>query len=147
MIWQIDTNCSWFKLLNMLPFHIMFRILEANLLGLISNFSKYYFKTGTICLLFLSSHVFTTLEFGSNHFNILLWKIVKLWTIMKLNHQSEKYPKNINQSDIILWCHKNNCYAHLLTKFMTLISRYPTSKGIKNAINLESTFQKKDKFP
>ena len=48
------------------------RMLKTNLLGLISNFSKYYFKTGTICLLFLLSHVFTALEFDSNHFGILL---------------------------------------------------------------------------
>ena len=53
------------------------RTLKTNLLGLISNFSKYYFKTGTICLLFLSSCVFTVLELDSNHFGILLWKIVK----------------------------------------------------------------------
>ena len=39
------------------------RTLGTNLLGLISNFSKYYFKIGTNCLLFLSSHVFTALEF------------------------------------------------------------------------------------
>ena len=49
--------------------------LKANLLGLIANFSKYYFKTGTIYLLFLSSHVFAGLEFDSNHFGILLWKM------------------------------------------------------------------------
>ena len=61
----------------MFPFHIRFRTLKTNLLGLISNFSKYYFKTGTICLLFISSHVFTALEFDSNHFVILLWKMVK----------------------------------------------------------------------
>ena len=47
---------------------------KTNLLGLTSTFCKYYFKTGTICLLFLSSHVFTTLEFDSNHFTALLWR-------------------------------------------------------------------------
>ena len=36
------------------------RTLKTNLLGLITNFSKYYFKT--VCLHFLSSYVFTTLE-------------------------------------------------------------------------------------
>ena len=51
--------------------------LKTDLLGLISSFSKYSFKTGTICLLFLPSHVFTALEFDGNHFGILLWKIVK----------------------------------------------------------------------
>ena len=77
VIWQIDTNCSPFQLLNMSSFHIRFRTLKTNLLGLMSNFSTYYFKTGTICFLFLSSHVFTALEFDSNHFLIILWKIVK----------------------------------------------------------------------
>ena len=48
--------------------------LKTNLLGLIANFSKYYFKTGTIYLLSLSSHVFASSEFDSNHFGILLWK-------------------------------------------------------------------------
>ena len=53
------------------------RTLKTHLLGLISNFTKYCFKIGTIYLLFLSSHVFTALKFDSNHFDILLWKIKK----------------------------------------------------------------------
>ena len=50
------------------------RTLKTNLLGLISNLSKYYFKTCAICFFFffLSSHVFTALKFDSNHFGILL---------------------------------------------------------------------------
>ena len=36
-----------------------------------------YFKTSTFCLLFLSSYVFTALEFDGDYFDILLWKIVK----------------------------------------------------------------------
>ena len=48
------------------------RMLKTNPLGLISNVSKYYFKNGKICLLFVSSHVFTALEFDRNHFGILL---------------------------------------------------------------------------
>ena len=32
---------------------------------------------------------------------------------MKLNHQSEKYFENINQSDIILLCSENSCRAAL----------------------------------
>ena len=48
------------------------RKLKTNLSSLVSNFSKYYCKTGTICLLFLSSYIFTTLEFDMNHFGILL---------------------------------------------------------------------------
>ena len=50
---------------------------KSYLLGLISNFSQYYFETDTIYILFLSSHVFTALEFDSSHFGVLLWKIVK----------------------------------------------------------------------
>ena len=53
------------------------RTLKTNLLGLISNFSKYYFKTGTTCLLFSPSHVFATLICNINHFGILFWKLVK----------------------------------------------------------------------
>ena len=75
VIRQIDTNCYPFQSLNMLPFYIRIRTLKTNLLGLVSNFPKYYFKTGTICLLFLSPHVFTALKCDSNHFDIL--KIVK----------------------------------------------------------------------
>ena len=41
---------------------------KTNLQGLILNFSEYYFKTGTICRLYLSSHVFFALGFDSNHF-------------------------------------------------------------------------------
>ena len=84
MIWQIDASCSPFQCLNMLPFHI--RMLGASLLGLItSTFSKYYFKTGTICLFVLSSHVFITLKFNSNPFGILLWKVVKPRDRNKIN--------------------------------------------------------------
>ena len=47
------------------------RTLKTNLPGLISNFSKYYYKTSTSCRLFLSPHAFTALEFDSNHFGTL----------------------------------------------------------------------------
>ena len=53
------------------------RTLRTSLLGLMSNISKYYFKTDTICLFFFSSHVIKALEFDSSHFGILLWKKVK----------------------------------------------------------------------
>ena len=42
------------------------RMLKSNLLGLISSFSKYYFKTCTLKFASLSLHVFTALEFDSN---------------------------------------------------------------------------------
>ena len=58
-------------------FSYQVRMLKTNLLGLISSFCKYYLKTGTICLLFFSSHVFATLKFDSNHFGTLLWKVIK----------------------------------------------------------------------
>ena len=69
-ICQIDVNCSPFQSLNMLPFHIRLKRLKLIYYCLISNISKYYFRIGTICLLFLSSHVFTALEFDSNHFTL-----------------------------------------------------------------------------
>ena len=72
-----------------------------------------FFKTGKICLLFLSSHVFTALELDGIYLAILLWKIIKPHENKKLNPQSEKYLENINQSDIIVWCPKNNCHVHL----------------------------------
>ena len=58
VIWQIDANGS------------------TNILGWISNFSKWYFKTCSISLLLLSLHVSTDLEFDSNYFSTLFWKIV-----------------------------------------------------------------------
>ena len=65
-------------------FHITLKQLK---LGLISIFSKYYFKTGTICLVFLSSHIFTAVDFDGNHFGILLWK-----TVMPRDHNEIKLP-------------------------------------------------------
>ena len=62
VIWQIAANYSPFQSLNILPFHTRFRTLKTDLLGLKSNFSKYHFKTGTICVLFISSHLFTALK-------------------------------------------------------------------------------------
>ena len=46
VICQIDVNCPPFQLLTMLPFHIYY--------SLISHFSRCYFKTDTLCLLFSS---------------------------------------------------------------------------------------------
>ena len=36
-----------------------------------SDFSKFYFKTCTLCLLFIPSHEFTALEFDSSLFGTL----------------------------------------------------------------------------
>ena len=56
----------------MLPFYIRLERLKLTYYSLISNFSKYYFKTGILCSHFLSSHIFTALEFDKNYFGILL---------------------------------------------------------------------------
>ena len=120
------------------------RTLKTNLLGLISTFSKYYFKTGLICLLFLSSRVFTALEFDSNHFGILLWQIIKPRDHNKIKPPTGKIFRKYKQSEIILWCSKNNCLAHLWAKFTTTMTRYPTSKGI--CYNLKTIFHKKINF-
>ena len=146
VIWQIDANCSLFKSLNMLPFHIRIRMLKINLLGLISNFSKYFFKTGTNGLLFLSSHVFNALEFDSNHFGILLWKIVK-----PRNHNEIKPP--IGK---IFWKYKPIRYyfamsqkklsCSFLNKVYDNFTRSPTSEGIKSAITWKPLFRRKSTF-
>ena len=69
VIWQIDANCSPNQART---FKTIYHGNIMNLLSLKSHFSKYYFKSCTICHLFLSSHVFTALELDSNHFSILL---------------------------------------------------------------------------
>ena len=66
VIWQIDANTNRRK-----------QIEENKSTRFDINLSTYYMKTGAICLLVLSSYVFTALMFDSNHFGILLWKIVK----------------------------------------------------------------------
>ena len=63
-------------------------------------------------------------------------------TITKWKYQSQKYSKSINQSGIILWFPENNCCAHLQTKFTTIITRFSTSKMIKNAITWKLLFRK-----
>ena len=60
----------------MLPIYIRLEGLNLAYYSLTSNFSRYYFKTGTLCLFFIPSHAFSTLEFDSNYFGILLRKIV-----------------------------------------------------------------------
>ena len=77
VISQIDANCSPFHSLNTLPFHIRLENLKLIKDSFILISSKYYFQTGTLYLLFLSSHVFTILELDNNYFGILFWKIVK----------------------------------------------------------------------
>ena len=56
----------------MLHFHILIECSKLIYNSLISNFSQHYLKIGTICRIFLSSHVFAALEFDNNYFGILL---------------------------------------------------------------------------
>ena len=112
VICQKDVNCSKFYSPNWLLFHIRAERLKLTYYSLISNFSRYYFKTGTLCLFFLFSHVFPALELDSNCFGFLLWKV------KPCDHNETKLPvgklfRNINQSDIVLQCPDNNCRAHL----------------------------------
>ena len=58
-ICQIDTNCSPFQWLNLLPFHIRFERLKLTYYSLISNFSRYFFKTDTLGVL---CHAFAALH-------------------------------------------------------------------------------------
>ena len=129
----------------MLPFHIRLGPLKLVSCRLISNFSKYYFKTGTICLLFSSSYAFTALEFDSNHFGALIWKIVK-----PRDHNEIKPPigKILQKYKPIRHFVRpeNNCRAHLQTKFTAIITRYSTFKIIQDAITWKSLFRRKSTF-
>ena len=102
MVCQIDSNCSIFQSLNMLPFHIRLELLQLIYYSLISIFSKYHFKTGTHFLFFLSSQVFIAIEFDSYYFCILLWKIVKPRDHNEFKSPIGKIFRKCNQSDIIL---------------------------------------------
>ena len=71
-ICQIDTNCSPFQWLNLLPFHIRLERLKLTYYSLVSNFPRYFFKTGTLGVL---CHAFAALHCDSNYFGILNSKI------------------------------------------------------------------------
>ena len=77
MIFQIDANCSPSQFLNIVYFHIRLERVKQIYCSLISILSIYYIQTGTLCLPFLSSHIFIALEINSDYFGILPWKIVK----------------------------------------------------------------------
>ena len=102
VICQIDANCSPFQSLNRISFHIRLEHLKLTCYSLIWIFFSYFFKTGTLSLLFLSSHVLATLQSGSNYFGILLWKIVKLLVHNETKPLIGIYSENKNKSDIIL---------------------------------------------
>ena len=64
-------------------------------------------------------------------------------TVMKLNHQSQKYSENINQST--LFCDVSKIIAVLICKQslrqLLLTARHPTSRGIKNTITWKPLFR------
>ena len=129
----------------MLPSH-QTRTLKTNLLSLISNFSTHYFETGTICLLFLSSHVFTALEFDSNHFGILLGIIVK-----PRNHNEIKPPigkifwkyKPIRHYIVTSW---NKLSSSFINKVYDNYDKVSYLQRNKRCCNLETTVEKKINF-
>ena len=104
---------SPFQSLNMLPLHIRPERWKLTYYRLISNVPRCYFKTGTISPLFLESHVFAALEFDSNYFGILLWKIIVPRDHNDSKRPLQKYSENMNQSDIVLQCPEKNGRAHL----------------------------------
>ena len=115
-------------------------------LSLIPNFFRYYFKTGTLCLLFLSSHVFPALEFASNYFGIQLWKIVKLRDHNETKPPIRKIFRKYKPIRHYFVMSRKYCRAHLQTKFTTVVTRYPTSKRIKNATPSKPLFRRKWTF-
>ena len=64
-IGQIDAYCSPFHSLSTLPFHIRSKSLKLIYYSLISICTTDHFKTGTLCLLFVSSHIFIALALDS----------------------------------------------------------------------------------
>ena len=75
MICQIEANCSPFQSVIMPPFHI--RLERLKLFNIKFSNIKFYFKTDAL-----------SLEFDSNYFGILLWKIVQ-----PRDHNYTKLPK------------------------------------------------------
>ena len=65
---------------------------------------------------------------------------------MKLNHQSEKYCENVNQSDIIFQCSENICHAYFVNKFCDNYNKVSYLPINKKCSNLETTFRKKVNF-
>ena len=122
------------------------RTLKTNLLCLISNFSKYYFKTSSICFLFLSSHVITALEFNCNHFGTLLWKIVK-----PPDHNEIEPPirkifrkyKLIIHYLVISWKQLSCSFTNKVCDNYNKVSHFQRNK---KCYNLETTFQKNVNF-
>ena len=83
-----------------------------------------------ICFFLLSSHVFTILEFDSNHFGILLWKMVK-----PCDHNEVKPP-----IEKIFW--KYN-YYNKYNKVYNNYNKVCYLQRKEKCYDLEITFQKK----
>ena len=97
-------------------------------------------KIGTFCLLFLSSLVFTALEFDSNYFGILLWKVVK-----PSEHDETKPPiRKIFQKYKLI--NKTTFIGHLYTKVMAIFNKVSYIQKIKKCYNLENSFQRQTNF-
>ena len=64
---------------------------------------------------------------------------------MKLNNDPKKYSENINQSDIILWCPKNNFRDYCKRSFDNNNKVFYLQRN-KKCYNLEAAFQKKVNF-
>ena len=97
-------------------------------------------KICTLCLLFLSSHIFIALEFDSNHFGVLLWKLVNPRDHSEIKPPIGKIFRKYKPIRYICYCPENNCRAHLQTKFTTIATRYPTSK--RNPLTGKTFFRK-----
>ena len=125
----------------MLLFHITLEHIKPIYYDLISNFSKYYFKTGTICLLFSSSLLFTA------------WKnleaiILVFFLEKQQNHNEIKppIPKILQKYKPIRHYFEMPRRAHLQTKFAIIIRRYSTFKRIKNYITWKPLFRRKSTY-
>ena len=102
--------------------------------------------TDTICLLFLSSDVFTALEFDSNHFDVPLWEILKpcdqneikppMANIFRKNEPIRHYFTMSRKQFLRLFV--NNVYDNYNNV------SYPQKN--KKCYNLETTFQKNVNF-
>ena len=98
--------------------------------------------TDTFCLIFLSSHVFTALEFHSNYFGILLWKIEKPRDYNEIKPTagkiSQKY-KPIRHCFVIFWKYLLSSYVN---KFydncnkVSCLENYRGTEGTSKNLNI-----------
>ena len=135
--------------LNLLPFHISLERLKVIWYRFISISSKYHFKTGTLCLLFLSSLVFTALEFYSSYFGIPIWKIVK-----PRDHNEIKLPirkifrkyKRIRHYFVMSRKYLSRSFINKVYDNCNKVSYLP-SKRVNNAITCKPLSRRNWTFP